>query len=230
MVLRAEITCAERQIVTHTTALGEDSVCVRTDEPLGVGDSVDLKLSFRPLLAPIQLTAQVVAKDEGAGHGYWPGVTLAFAASAEQENVLRHLLGAYSGSDLGTYRILVVEDSAFTRDFVQVGAERFSASGSMRLVVETTDSAEAALALLRERTFDLALIDLYLGGELDGADLVRSMRAQDPDIALVGFSIGKAAARDRFLAAGADLFLDKPVTVKDLFATIERLTMTRSAP
>jgi len=226
MVLRAEITCAERQIVTHTTALGEDSVCIRTDEPLGVGDSVDLKLSFRRLLAPIELTAQVVAKDVGAGHGYWPGVTLAFAASAE----LHHLLGAYRGAELGTYRILVVEDSAFMRDSVQVGAERFSATGAMQLVVETAESAEAALAALGERTFDLALVDLYLGGPLDGADLVRSVRARDPDIALIGFSIGKTAARDRFLAAGADLFLDKPVTVKDLFATIERLTMTRSLP
>jgi CheY-like chemotaxis protein len=225
LVLRAELSRDDRQIIAHTTALAADCVFVRTDEPLDIGDSVALELSFRRLLSPVHLDAQVVAKDLGAGLGYWPGVTLAFTASTEQEVLLQHLLVTRTAPKLAPYRILVVEDSVLTRDVVQLNADRCSNVGAVQLVVESTDSAEAALAMMAEHPFDLALVDLYLPGELDGADLVRRVRERDHDIALIGFSIGRSAARHQFLAAGADLFLDKPVTVKDLFATIERLML-----
>jgi CheY-like chemotaxis protein len=78
--------------------------------------------------------------------------------------------------------------------------------------------------MLADGTYDLAIVDYYLP-ELNGAQLVKRMRAE-PRLAavpIVAVSVGGTEARDATLAAGADLFLDKPLVLKDLFATLERL-------
>ena len=233
MVLRAEVVHASRRIIAHTTQLTDQSVFVRTDEPLDIGDHVVVELSFPRFLAPIQLEASVSAKDPGNGHGYAAGVTLGYAATDQQRAAIALLLrdpvdAPPTGGEPATCRILVVEDSAVMRDLVQIGAERYAAR-PVRLIVDTADTAEHALELVRATSYDLALVDLYLPGPMSGAELVHSVRATDhADLPVIGFSVGGAAARAAFLAAGADLFLDKPVMVKDVFATLERLMMLRA--
>src|SRR5687768_12741984 len=121
MVLRAELSHDQREIVAYTTELTRESVVVRTDEPLAVGDIVSLRLSFRQLLPPVQLAAHVVARDPGAGFGYFPGVTLAFdTATQEQREYLARLVGPVEDPRAGetpVCRVLVVEDSALMRDY-----------------------------------------------------------------------------------------------------------------
>ncbi|HEY5935467.1 MAG TPA: response regulator [Kofleriaceae bacterium] len=224
MVLRAELGQREQTVIAHTTALSVESVVVRTDADLQIGDVVDLRLSLRRLLPPIALEARVVAKDLGAGHGYFPGVTLAIEPASQGLGRLREVLGRPVTAG-ASRSILVVEDSALMRDFMQAGAERVS-EGEVRFTVDTVESAEAALTRLAEREYDLALVDLYLPTAMSGADLVRTVRAGGGDVAMIGFSIGGPAARDAFLDAGADVFLDKPVNMKDVFATLGRLTPT----
>jgi CheY-like chemotaxis protein len=43
------------------------------------------------------------------------------------------------------------------------------------------------------------------------------------EMPVVAMSVGGSEARAATLAAGADLFLDKPLVLKDLFSTLERL-------
>lgn len=229
MVLRAELSHDQREIVAHTTELTRDSVVVRTDELLAPGDAVSLRLSFRQLLAPVELAARVVARDPGAGFGYFPGLTLEFdAPTQEQQEHLARLVGALEearADEPPVCRILVVEDSAIMRDYVGIRAEQ-ATDGSVRVVVDTADTVERALELLEARSYALALVDLYLPGGPNGDSLVRTIRARGFDqIAVIGCSIGGATARLAFLDAGADLYLDKPVKVKDLFATVQRLTL-----
>lgn len=229
MVLRADLSHDQREIVAHTTELTQDSAVVRTDEPLAPGDTVVLRLSFRRLLAPVQVAARVVAREPGAGLGYYPGVTLAFdAPTTEFQEHLSRLLQDREEEravEPPACRILVVEDSAIMRDFVEIGAQRF-ADKRVKVMVDTADTAERALALLETKTYALALVDLFLPGDMNGDALVRTVRERGLDeLAVIGFSIGGAAARTAFLEAGADLYLDKPVMVKDLFATVQRLTL-----
>jgi CheY-like chemotaxis protein len=228
MVLRAELSHAQREIVAHTTELTRDSAVVRTDEPLALGDVVSLRLSFRHLLAPVQLAARVVATDPGSGLGYFPGVTLAFdAPTPEQQEHLARLVGSVEHAGAGeppTCRILVVEDSQLMREHVETRAERV-ADGSVRVIVDTADTVDRALKLLEARSYALAIVDLYLP-ERSGDSLVRTIRQRGLDrLAVIGCSVGGATARDAFLEAGADLYLDKPVKVKDVFATVQRLTL-----
>jgi CheY-like chemotaxis protein len=228
MVLRAELSHDQREIVAHTTELTRDSAVVRTDEQLSPGDIVSLRLSFRQLLAPVQLAARVVATDPGSGLGFFPGVKLAFdALTPEQQRYLARLIGAIEDEDAGeppACRILLVEDSQLMREHVETRAERAAEDG-IRVVVDPADTVERALELLEARSYVLALIDLFLP-ERSGDELVRTIRARGLDqLAVIGCSIGGAAAREAFLDAGADLYLDKPVKVKDLFATVQRLAL-----
>ena len=230
MVLRADLSHDQREIVAHTTELTNDSVVIRTDEPLSLGDLVSLRLSFRQLLEPVQLAARVIAREPGSGFGYFPGVTLAFdTPTTEQQERVARLIGAYEGERSGerpTCRVLVVEDSALMRDFVKLGTERFI-DGRVQVMVDTVGTVEQALEMLEQHTYALALVDLYLPpGDTNGDGLVRIIRERGLDqLAVIGFSVGGAAARAAFLDAGADLFLDKPVMMKDLFTTVERLTL-----
>ncbi|HWU89562.1 MAG TPA: response regulator [Kofleriaceae bacterium] len=231
MVLRAELSHDEREIVAHTTELTSESVVIRTDEPLSLGDLVSLRLSFRQLLAPVPLAARVIAREPGSGFGYFPGVTLAFdAPTSEQQEHIAGLMGAYDNERLGerpVCRVLLVEDSALMRDFVKIGTERF-VDRRVQVVVDTVDTVARALEMLEAQTYVLALVDLYLPGEVNGDALVRTIRGRGLDqLAVIGFSVGGAAARAAFLEAGADLFLDKPVMMKDLFTTVERLTLLK---
>ena len=228
MVLRAELARDQREIIAHTTELTPETAVVRTDEPLSPGDVVSLRLSLRQLLAPIQLAARVTAIDPGSGLGFFPGVTLAFEEpTPDQRELLARLVGSIESAaadELPVCRILVVEDSQLMREHVETRAGRVADDG-VRVVVDTADSVERAIELLEARTYALALIDLFLPDRV-GDQLVRTIRERGLDqLAVIGCSVGGSSARESFLEAGADLYLDKPVKVKDLFTTVQRLTL-----
>jgi CheY-like chemotaxis protein len=59
-----------------------------------------------------------------------------------------------------------------------------------------------------------------------GSQLIARMRAEPglSAIPVVAISAGGPDARAEAMAAGADLFLDKPVVLSDLFSTLDTLT------
>jgi DNA-binding response OmpR family regulator len=124
------------------------------------------------------------------------------------------------------FRILLVEDSSVMCEIVTQSAATFSRM--FRIATTSAYGAESALELIERESFDLAVIDLYLPGALSGADLVRNLRARELDLPIIGFSIGGTTGRRAFLEAGADLFLDKPIALRDVLATLECLSMVAS--
>jgi CheY-like chemotaxis protein len=224
LLVRAEIEHAGRRVVAHTTALASRGAMVRTDLPLAIGAAVRVCLSFRNLFEPVAVDARVVATIPGAGHGYFPGVTLDLDVdrSPTATSTIALLL-----EDPPRWppecRVLVVEDSEIMQECVIAAADRFAAT-STRTRVEAAASAEDALQLLGRRPFDFVLVDHYLAGAITGADFIREVRTHvAAELPMVGFSVGGAAVRDALLAAGADLFLEKPVMVRDLLWTGARL-------
>jgi len=100
-------------------------------------------------------------------------------------------------------RVLVVDDSQGARQIVG------GALGSAGFWVEQAAGAEEALALVVAHDFDALVVDFVLP-VMDGAALVRRIRAIDPAVPIVVLS-GLATDRDkaRALEAGADACLDK---------------------
>jgi len=87
-------------------------------------------------------------------------------------------------------------------------------------------SGEEALAITQNGNGapDLILMDIHLPG-MDGLSVVRAMKADartatTPILALTAHAM--RGDRDRFLEAGCDGYISKPIDVKTFLASIER--------
>jgi DNA-binding response OmpR family regulator len=110
--------------------------------------------------------------------------------------------------------ILIVDDDV---EMAALLREAFTREG-FRTVVEF--SGRAAIVAATCEPFDVVVLDKEIP-DLNGLDLLRELRARLPDVRLVfltafGGSLVARAARKR----GADRYLDKPVRLDDLVATV----------
>jgi PAS domain S-box-containing protein len=120
-------------------------------------------------------------------------------------------------------RILWADDNADMRAYVgRLLGSQFE--------VEAFSNGEAALAAARIRTPDLVLTDVMMPG-LDGFGLLRELRA-DPQLSTIPVILLSARAgeeaRIESMQAGADDYLIKPFSARELFACVEsHLKMAR---
>jgi two-component system, cell cycle response regulator DivK len=116
--------------------------------------------------------------------------------------------------------ILVVEDNDMNMQLVEFLLEE----GGYEIVKAT--SGEEALSLTRDGAAapDLILMDIHLPG-MDGLSVVRAMKAEErtaqiPILALTAHAM--RGDKDRFLEAGCDGYISKPIDVKTFISSIER--------
>jgi CheY-like chemotaxis protein len=129
---------------------------------------------------------------------------------------------APSVAERPAFRVLLVDDSPVIRELFLAAMRRYFQSP---YVIDTAEDGEQGWTLLRTGGYDLTIIDFFLPMS-DGSKLVERVRRQ-PDIAdlpVVAISVGGTQARDAFLSAGADIYLDKPLMMRDLLDTLGRLT------
>ncbi|GAA4591817.1 signal transduction histidine kinase/DNA-binding response OmpR family regulator [Actinoplanes octamycinicus] len=126
--------------------------------------------------------------------------------------------GAVAGPvppDAGGGRILLADDNADLREHVSRLLSPYWE------VVGAVDGA-SALALARERPFDLVLTDIMMPG-LDGFGLIAALRAdprtRDVPIVVLSARAGEESAVEG-LAAGADDYLVKPFSTRELTARV----------
>ncbi len=120
--------------------------------------------------------------------------------------------------------ILIVEDNEKNRKLVRKVLER---KGYRTVEVET---GEKAVEVAKAQSPDLILMDYQLPG-IDGIETFRRIRADAsirrmPIVAVTASAMPEDMARMR--EAGFDGFETKPVSVKQLMATIEALLATRA--
>jgi len=129
-------------------------------------------------------------------------------------------------------RILITDDD---RDAGELFAELLRFAGHEIILAEDGLEAER---LVREHSLDLALIDIFMPG-LDGLELIRRVRAQQPSVRIIAISAGWSRAStvdapdvlDDARELGADATLRKPINVGDLIETVRRLSgETDTAP
>jgi CheY-like chemotaxis protein len=123
---------------------------------------------------------------------------------------------------MATRNILVVEDNDMNMQLVEFLLEE----GGYRIIKAT--SGEEALAITRDGTGagapDLILMDIHLPG-MDGLSVVRAIKSDArtshiPILALTAHAM--RGDKDRFLEAGCDGYISKPIDVKTFIASIER--------
>src|SRR5688500_4104744 len=122
-------------------------------------------------------------------------------------------------------RILVVEDEKPIRDLIAFGLRR--AGGDVALA----GHSQEALVSIGDRRPDLVLVDWMLP-DTSGLELVRTLRrdANTRDIPIVMLTArGEEADKVAGLASGADDYVTKPFSARELIARIQAV-LRRSAP
>lgn len=126
----------------------------------------------------------------------------------------------------GGGNVLVAEDSAIARRFLQVRLQRLG------YVVHLATSGDQALELLAEQPFGIVFLDVVLGpaGSLDGLSLCHRLK-HEPQFAIDGrpprvvLVTGLSGAMDkvRGTLAGCDAYLTKPLSDKELLHALSTL-------
>ena len=114
-------------------------------------------------------------------------------------------------------RLLLVEDDVGSAELVAAGL-----ADSGHEVVQVA-SAEDALQRIRERSFDVLIVDRMLPG-MDGIGLIAGLRAEGFRVpVLIVSALGEVDDRVAGLRAGGDDYLVKPYHLSELEARLEAL-------
>ena len=90
-------------------------------------------------------------------------------------------------------------------------------------VVDTADTGEEALELVRHYDYDIVVLDLLLP-DMEGYDVVRRMRAGRIEIPVLILSgLSRPQAKVKGLGAGADDFITKPFDNAELLARMQAI-------
>lgn len=151
---------------------------------------------------------------EGGGTCFWFTLDLPLAAAAGAEAPLPVAAASVRG-----LRVLAAEDNAANREVLKVLLQ--SACASLTIV---EDGAEA-VAAATQSDFDLVLMDAHMP-RMDGVEALRLLREQERQsgvrrlIYMLTANVFDADVQ-RYLAAGADGVLKKPIELVELYACLE---------
>jgi DNA-binding response OmpR family regulator len=121
-------------------------------------------------------------------------------------------------------RVLVVDDDPTVSDVVRRYLERAG--------IDVTLAADgpAALASFAADRPDLVVLDLMLPG-IDGLEVCRRMRADDPDVPVVMLTaLGEEADRVTGLELGADDYVTKPFSPRELVLRVQSVLRRATRP
>jgi CheY-like chemotaxis protein len=230
-VLRAEVRFDGVDDVACAIELTEESVFVISDLLPAVGADVDLRLSFPHAVLPVAIRASVAQIRIGSGPGTPTGFVASFTGAAEEDRegirrvVQRLLAEPVFGSPTREVRVLLVEDNRLVRDMFEYALRKFFDLRGSRVRLDQASDVASAWLKLREDPFDLVIVDYFLPEEV-GATLIERLRgdARLATTPVVAISVGGSDVRRATISAGADLFLHKPIVLRDLFDTLEFLT------
>lgn len=116
-------------------------------------------------------------------------------------------------------RVLVVEDNEMNMQLVEFLLEE----GGYEIVKAASGEEAMSVARWGRAPVDLILMDIHLPG-MDGLSVVRELKADDRTRAIPILALTAHAMRgdkDRFLQAGCDGYISKPIDVKTFLASIE---------
>ena len=123
-------------------------------------------------------------------------------------------------------RVLVVEDEP------EVAASLARGLAEAGISVDVALSGEEAFESLRSGlAYDVAVLDVMLGGDLDGIDVCRHVRLQGAPTAILMLT-ARDEVKDRLAGfdAGADDYLAKPFHFEEVLARVRALSRRRMAP
>jgi uncharacterized protein (TIGR02266 family) len=229
VTLFVEYEGADDLLGDYAENLSSGGTFVATNRELPIGTRVNLVLSFPGLLEPISIDGTVGwARREGEEGDAGAGIEFDHAPSREQLDIVVERIRSRDPRTVSqSFRLLVVEDNRHLVTLLQEGlrgSSRRDFGGSISFDFRSAEDGRAAVDILRRERFDALIIDVYLP-ILDGAKVISQARTELGLAALpiIAVSGGGEPARQLALEAGANIFLDKPMRLRQVIDTIQRL-------
>ncbi|MBC8522059.1 MAG: response regulator [Methanomicrobia archaeon] len=117
-------------------------------------------------------------------------------------------------------RVLIVEDAAYMREML---AEMLEQEKESYEVVGFAVNGKEAVEKYKELKPDLVTMDLAME-VMDGIQAIREIKKDDPNALIIAITaLGTPEQRNAALEAGADEYLWKPFSIKNLFEALEKL-------
>ncbi len=230
ITLFVEYEGADDLIGDFTENLSSGGTFVATNRELPIGQKVQLVLSFPGLLEPISIEGFVRWHRADGEEGGDAGAGIEFSAGAARDQ-LEAIVGRIRARDpktvSRTFRVLVVEDNRHVAALIQEGlrgSSRRDFNSNIAFTFRNAEDGRAAVEILRHEQFDALIIDVYLP-ILDGPKVISTARTELGlgELPIIAVSAGGDSARRSALEAGANIFLDKPMRLRQVIDTIQRL-------
>lgn len=118
-------------------------------------------------------------------------------------------------------RILIVDDEPHVRDGLR------EAIDSPEYEIDTVPDGETALRRFRREPYHVVVTDLRMPGAVDGFEILREVRAKDPDTPVIVISAhGTIEGAVEALKMGAMDFLTKPLDIKHFRVLVQKAVAT----
>lgn len=161
-----------------------------------------------------------VESEEGKGSTFWFTIKLAIGDSSLAAKTKKDENLSISGTLHSVHaRVLLVDDNATNR---KVASQILMKAGCE--VLMASSGQEAIDILQKDVHFDLVLMDIQMP-EMDGMETTRRLKslnlaALPPIVAMTAYAMKED--RERFLAAGMDDYLAKPIRAQQIIAMVSR--------
>ncbi len=116
-------------------------------------------------------------------------------------------------------RILIVDDNSVNLTVAEGLLE------PLKMWIDTAESAQAAIEMLKERRYDLVFMD-HMMPEVDGVEathIIRRLMPEYDDVPIIALTANAVnGAREMFLKEGMNDFVAKPIEINDITAKLRR--------
>lgn len=224
-LLRAEWSDGSSPERTTVYELTATTAFVVTEKLPAVGTHVDLRLSFAGL-ATIDVRGLVshvrMSLDPGAPAGF----AVEFDGDDKTRAAVTKLLRATRprpDARRRTIRVLHVDPSRLLRDMFSYAITKYFASKRVKPELLQAPDIHVARAMIDSGDVHVVQVDNEIQSAT-GDQIVKHARATlGPAAWIVGVGLGGTTTRDRMLAAGADVYVQKPIVLTDVLYSIELL-------
>jgi uncharacterized protein (TIGR02266 family) len=239
VTLLVEYEGADDLVGDYTENLSSGGTFVATNRELPIGQQIKLVLSFPGLLEPIAIEGTVrwtrgsKTPHDVVGDGEEAGAGIQFSPGPARD-ALAAVIEKIRARDPKTvsrlFHLLVVEDNRHVAQLINDGlrgSTRREFAGGVSFSVRNAEDGREAIELLRTETFDALIVDVYLP-IIDGAKVISTARRDLglSQLPIIAVSAGGDTARKSALDAGANIFIDKPMRLRQVIETIQKLLVS----
>ena len=224
VILRVDYDDADDLLADYTENLSTGGTCVAGSRELPEGTEVRLALSFPGLVEPIRVDG--IVRWSRPGDEPMLGIEFTGESARQQLEPMIERIRAHDPTLVKrSLRVLLVEDNPHVAELVRhaLGGSR-GLSPSHAVDFRIAKDGREALDELREHKFDAVIVDVYLP-VLDGASVIHHVRNElgQRQLPVIAVSAGGTAARTMAMEAGADIFIDKPMRLRQVVETMRVL-------